>query len=174
MADIPDAGGDLPADGEMDTAGDPGEVEDAAEVKPDVDGEVDAPCVPEECTECGQDDGCGGTCGEDVLCDDGIECTLDLCKLSGCDHLALDSYCDDDNACTAGSCNPETDCQYDNVDGPCDDDAPCTSNDLCTGGECGGSGYQCNDGLECGPLPHAKAVCQSGLFHAVDLLTAPH
>ena len=49
----------------------------------------DASCRA-ECQACGQPDGCGGICTDDMLCDDGNACTVGVCDPgAGCSHLPL-------------------------------------------------------------------------------------
>jgi len=85
----------LPADGPFETGPDtprPGEVVETAD-------HADGPCVP-ACDECGNDDGCGGKCIDDALCDDENPCTHDECDGEGCVFDALQAECDDDDKCT--------------------------------------------------------------------------
>ncbi len=123
--------------------------------EPDALPEVDAtlpelPCQA-VCTVCGDDDGCGGQCLDDALCDDGNVCTVDLCDPgSGClnDPLALE--CDDGNPCTTDSCDPALGCQQTPVSAPCDDGNACTSLDSCQEGVCvSGGELACNDDNPC-------------------------
>jgi len=60
--------------------------------------------------------------------------------------------CDDDNSCTADSCDSATGCVFDPdpVEGnTCDDGNACTENDVCTTGVCGGDMITCDDGNTC-------------------------
>ena len=81
---------------------------------------------------------------DDGLCADGDLCTVDQCDAGiGCLHTAKD--CNDDNACTDDSCNPEDGaCVYDLTD--CDDSDACT-NDYCDpAGGCYTLDVDCDDG----------------------------
>lgn len=67
-------------------------------------------------------------------CDDGVECTDDICQ-SGCQSLPYDSQCDDGDDCTDDTCELESGCAFEPVD--CDDQDPCTADaceTLCDGG----------------------------------------
>jgi hypothetical protein len=97
---------------------------------------------------------------EQTDCNDGNECTLDLCHLvSGCYHELNDNpccddfgvnMCDDGNWCTTDSCDPETgECFYDFNDFVCNDANPCTGPDACLDGACGGPLLDCDDGNPC-------------------------
>ena len=67
-------------------------------------------------------------------CDDGDDCTLDLCDLSGCLHPVAPNGtgCDDGDACTTGDRCTKEGCRATTTT-ICDDENPCTV-DLCTGG----------------------------------------
>ena len=103
-------------------------------------------------------DVCGG--GATTSCDDGNECTADLCHpVSGCYHELGDNpccddqgvnICDDGDHCTTDSCDPDTgECFYDFNALPCDDQDSCTGPDLCTEGACVGAPMDCEDGNPC-------------------------
>ncbi len=94
----------------------------------------------------------GGVCeaGSAPDCDDGDECTDDLCVApSGCTHKRAD--CDDQNPCTTDGCSPATGCVHGPAEGePCEDGDDCTLNDTCSGGECApGAREPCDDGDPC-------------------------
>lgn len=94
----------------------------------------------------------GCIAGENVVCDDGIECTYDSCDEDAkqCKFEALDLACDDDNACTEDSCDALLGCQYSNTTGnTCNDGFNCTTNDTCNDGVCEGDLVTCNDNNEC-------------------------
>jgi len=119
----------------------------------------------------------GACAGEPSLaCDDGNECTDDVCDPeSGCvylpnegpcddgDSCSVDDSCsegfckpgppldcDDDNGCTLDACNPDTGCVHFPKVGPCDDGDACTTGDSCAGGECIPAGpLDCDDGNDC-------------------------
>jgi len=121
------------------------------------------PCAPQDCDVCGQ----LPTCHVDADCNDGNDCTQDICNHGVCDSLPVldccnsDSDCDDNILCTADSCvghvcafQPIPDCCVSNSD--CDDGDACTS-DSCTGGHCVQSAIlgcchsdqDCDDGNPC-------------------------
>jgi hypothetical protein len=69
-----------------------------------------------------------GTCaaGTPLNCDDNNACTADSCDpVTGCQHGAPDA-CDDNNACTADSCDPVLGCQH-GAPNACDDNNVCTA-----------------------------------------------
>ncbi len=65
-----------------------------------------------------------GKCGTDTDCDDGSECTDDICEAAG-------------------------DCRHDFNRNPCDDGLYCTVLDACSGGECVGPDRDCGDSDIC-------------------------
>jgi Notch 1 len=77
-------------------------------------------CVPNEAAASdevcdGIDDDCDGTVdnGGDLLCDDGVGCTMDSCDgNAGCDHVADDLMCGDGDDCTVDSCDWIMDCTH--------------------------------------------------------------
>jgi hypothetical protein len=97
----------------------------------------------------------GGTCN------DGDPCTVnDSCQLGACAGSA--KVCDDQNACTADTCDAESgQCLHAFILGPCDDGVPCTDNDACgsvvleggtepqPNGVCGGAPVDCDDDNVC-------------------------
>jgi hypothetical protein len=79
-------------------------------------------------------------CNDDDLCTTGDHCHLGECLASG--QLA----CNDNNPCTADSCNPANGCQFLPQDSACDDGSKCTTGDHCAAGICVVTGIQdCND-----------------------------
>lgn len=70
--------------------------------------EVDGtPC--DDGSACTSGDSClGGNCvGQAIACDDGIECTRDVCDpASGCTIIADHSLCPDDDPCSLDQCTP--------------------------------------------------------------------
>lgn len=71
----------------------------------------------------------GCQAGDAVVCDDGIDCTTDLCyeAMGQCLYLPVDAVCDDGFFCTgAETCNPEVGCISSGdpcgVDAWCDED----------------------------------------------------
>lgn len=119
---------------------------------------------------CDDDDICtgGDICNQDVCdsgpglidCNDGNECTVDLCHpVSGCYHELNDNpccddagvnVCDDGNWCTTDSCDPDSGaCFYESNDFNCNDNDPCTAPDVCAEGLCAGPPADCDDGNSC-------------------------
>ena len=73
-----------------------------------------------------------------------LEITTTTCSVTQC---AVD--CNDNNPCTADSCNPATGCVHTNNTAPCNDGLLCTSGDVCSGGSCAGTAINCNDSNVC-------------------------
>jgi hypothetical protein len=123
----------------------------------------------------GLDDDCDGDVDEGDLvegigiCDDGNDCTADLCLgAEGCENTLLSEgecidgdpctvadhceegtcvgnlvICDDGNPCTDDDCDSSGGCLFvDNAD-LCDDGDPCTVNDQCQEGGCVGTAVPC-------------------------------
>lgn len=82
-------------------------------------------------------------------CDDGVACTVsDVCVGATCQGVPL--VCNDGLACTNDGCNPGTGaCDYVPMPGPCDDSDPCTIGDMCNGSQCVGNQVDCNDDNIC-------------------------
>ncbi len=105
---------------------------------------------------CSDDVTCGEGCNNDGDCDDGDECTQDVCVLATgqCtygDILAM-GLCDDGNVCTDESCDSLVPggCVWTNNTDPCSDGDACTENDVCAGGSCQpGPPLNCDDGNPC-------------------------
>ncbi|MBM4355008.1 MAG: hypothetical protein FJ109_14685, partial [Deltaproteobacteria bacterium] len=151
----------------------------------------------EECN--GVDDQCDGDVDEPLfvegkyvdLCDDGNDCTSDLCKgADGCEHVALDGLeckdgdpctvadmcgsgvcvgspvkCNDSNPCTDDSCDETGGCIYAANSLECDDSDPCTVADQCKQGECAGFKVDCDCQIDadCKPLEDGN-LCNGTLF----------
>jgi uncharacterized repeat protein (TIGR01451 family) len=154
-----------------------------------------------DCTTNDQCDGSGNCVGTPLNCDDNNSCTYDTCQGGTCTHTATNNneLCDDHNACTGGthcfngaclgggtlncndndactadSCNPASGCLHTLIDA--DGDLVCDSNDNCptvpnadqTDTDGDGQGDACdtdddNDGVldasDCAPLdPTLKAI----------------
>ena len=114
-----------------------------------------------------------GQCGDGtpINCNDGNPCTDDTCDAAlGCQHEPNASVCNDGDFCTTGDVCYEGQCvssgQMD-----CDDDNPCTA-DSCDGeagclhapefGQCD-DGNACTDGDAC-----AQGVCKPGVLLVCD------
>ena len=138
---------------------------------------------------CTVDDLCdAGDCvsGEALTCDDDNICTSDLCDSNtGCVHAATPGPCDDGNACTVGegcsagkciaagvldcndnnpctadSCQLIAGCQHDPMAGVCDDGDACTLGDHCEAGACvAGQTVSCNDQNPCTDDTCALGAC---------------
>ena len=116
------------------------------------------------------------TGGGPVNCNDGDVCTDDLCQPEvGCTHELNNAPCsdgnactendqcgggicspgglldcDDENVCTADSCDSVAGCEYAPADGDCEDGNQCTVNDTCGDSQCQpGDPEVCNDGNGC-------------------------
>jgi len=99
--------------------------------------------------------------GPDLLdCNDGNECTSDLCHpVSGCYHELNDNpccdelgvnICDDGNWCTTDFCNPDSgECFYEFNNFNCNDEDPCSAPDTCIEGVCTGPPADCDDDNPC-------------------------
>lgn len=99
-----------------------------------------------------------GGCGNDADCDDGNECTDDVCNTGTCENVANTAACDDgdsctlDDACSNGGCagTPDPGCAECTTDADCDDGNACT-NDVCNGVVCANTANTaaCDDGDAC-------------------------
>jgi hypothetical protein len=100
-----------------------------------------------------------------TACDDGNACTTgDKCNGAGVCKPGTAVTCNDNNGCTADSCNPVTGCVFANTDGVgCTDGNDCTSGDACKAGKCAPTGSSAN-GTPCsdGEVCTAPDVCTSG------------
>ena len=98
---------------------------------------------------------CGaGVCwpGASVFCNDNNNCTADTCNpATGCVFTDMTAIvCEDNNVCTQDLCNPAGGCYHLIAPGPCDDGNACTTSDICLGGTCQGQGVRdCSDGNVC-------------------------
>jgi hypothetical protein len=121
---------------------------------------------------------CDAACA--TLCDDGDACTIDDsadCEQQGCPATREQVDCNDQNACTADSCDPLTQCVNEPLVGAaCDDGDLCSGPDVCTAdGTCAGpanegcclSDADCSSNLclaaSCNPETHrcgsAPVIC---------------
>jgi hypothetical protein len=106
-----------------------------------------------ECTNdvCDLAEGCMNT-PDNSNCSDGVECTLDVCDpVEGCVNTPNNVACDDDVECTNDLCDPVEGCVNTPDDGNCADDVECTI-DVCDaeqGCENTPDDGNCADGVEC-------------------------
>jgi len=109
-----------------------------------------------------------------VICDDGVECTVDSCNeaTDTCDFVPDDGFCDDGLYCNGAEfCDTLLDCQAGTnpcsnttcdeasdrctdclTDADCDDGAYCNGSETCDTGNgiCQpGTSIDCNDGIDC-------------------------
>ena len=117
-------------------------------------------CLPGPLVNCNDsnvctDDACNALTGCNHVanaspCDDGNACTVgDICNASGCVPSAVKN-CNDGNPCTTDSCTVATGaCANANNANACDDGNACTNGDKCGAGSCAGVAISCNDGNVC-------------------------
>jgi hypothetical protein len=111
--------------------------------------------------------GCVYSAADNVLCDDGNNCTTgDKCLSGKCIGTGTKT-CDDNNPCTTDDCAGG--CKYTNNTSKCDDDGnPCT-NDVCASGAC--THPAAFNNLPCGAStgnPCIEGICQSGKCNGVS------
>lgn len=91
---------------------------------------------------------CENVAIEDIECNDHDACTIETCDPNdGCQYSAVN--CDDNNACTLDSCDPTTGCAHTAV--TCDDNNGCTT-DTCDGAlgcRFANNTSSCDDGDSC-------------------------
>ncbi len=82
-------------------------------------------------------------------CDDGLKCTgPDVCAANVCSGPAID--CNDNNVCTADSCDPEFGCVNETLNGATCGGDKCTSTGVCSAGGCAsGAPIACADTNPC-------------------------
>lgn len=100
-----------------------------------------------------------GTCSTGNLCVVGETCENGTCG----GGTPID--CDDDNPCTADSCDPELGCVRTPQAGECNDGNPCTIDDACSGGTCAGTAVTCAAAGEC----YDPGECNSNTGTCSDL-----
>ena len=92
-------------------------------------------------------------------CDDGNACTIEDACLGGTCHPGVPFACNDNNVCTADTCDPTSGCVYTNITGPCDDGNACTTGEVCVAGTCQlGVGVACTPSDQC----HLAGICDPG------------
>jgi hypothetical protein len=91
----------------------------------------------------------GDTCDES--CDDGIDCTVDVCDaMLGCVHRADATRCDDKVNCTEDICDVKLGCRSQESDARCEFCAPGSRCDAKVGGCVGATDRRdCDDGNPC-------------------------
>jgi hypothetical protein len=109
---------------------------------------------------CNDGDPCNGveTCslatgcvpGNPIVCSNNDACDgLEVCDPTSLTCLPGDvPDCDDNNSCTADSCDEIAGCVHQPIEGTCDDGTDCTTGDQCVDGECEGEAV-CDDGNPC-------------------------
>ena len=87
----------------------------------------------------------GTACSKGDLCVEKSSCIAGLCT------TVQPKVCNDNNPCTAETCDPVKGCIVEPLlTGPCDDGSQCTAPDLCGGGTCSGQGaVSCDDFNAC-------------------------
>jgi len=137
-----------------------------------VDCDDDNPCTDDVCID--QEGGCvyqdnTASCGDENACTQD-----DFCQDGECIGSAI--LCDDDNVCTANSCDPLSGCVFEPTAAACDDDDACTEDDACFEGECSGKPVACNDDNvctddSCDPMTGCVAYPNDGLCDDGDPCT---
>ena len=119
------------------------------ELKEGLDCEDNNDCTADSC------DPVAGTCVNSALvaqeCDDEDACTSgDACDAAAA-CVGETVVCDDENLCTADSCDTLEGCLYEpTTSEPCNDEDECTENDACTAaGDCAGDTLDCDDENGC-------------------------
>ena len=83
-------------------------------------------------------------------CDDGNACTVGASCADGACLAGVPVNCKDDNPCTTDFCDPDTGCQHEDNEAPCDDGNTCTVGDVCANGDCApGTTLACSDSNPC-------------------------
>ncbi|MBM4353921.1 MAG: hypothetical protein FJ109_09015 [Deltaproteobacteria bacterium] len=119
-----------------------------------------------DCTEdlCLGDGGCEHAAQTGTECKDGNPCTVaDLCQQGVCAGTPVE--CDDNNPCTDDACNEAGGCAFAANSAKCDDSNPCTVADACEQKECKGFAVACDcqqDG-NCAVLEDGN-LCNGTLF----------
>ncbi|MFT7580850.1 MAG: hypothetical protein ACI9MR_002524, partial [Myxococcota bacterium] len=118
----------------------------------------DNPCTDDSCDSA--DGSCVAVNDDENACSDGSACTVDDTCVGGACVSGEAIVCDDNEVCTADSCDP-TDgaCVFGPLTGPeCDDDDLCTTVDRCEEGTCAGDSpvlcagsHVCDAGGDCLP-----------------------
>lgn len=120
------------------------------------------PCTDDSCLKV---KGCGSQ-PNSAKCNDGNPCTTnDVCVGGQCKGSGA-LNCDDNNGCTADSCNGVKGCVHVAALGACSDGDVCTVGDACLGGSCkSGKAKNCDDGSPCTvDSCDAKSGCKTVLI----------
>jgi len=99
-------------------------------------------CEPESGKCVGTNLAAGTPCNDGTLCTEG-----DACSGGACSGLPVN--CNDDNACTGDSCDPDTGCAHLPIAATCSDGDACTQKDACKDGQCSGQALSCDDENGC-------------------------
>jgi cysteine-rich repeat protein len=113
-----------------------------------------------DCTEdlCNGEAGCEHTALSGTECKDGNPCTVaDTCKDGVCAGTLVD--CDDENPCTDDSCDETGGCVFEANLADCDDGDPCTVADACADTVCSGFpvACDCSTDADCDALEDGNA-----------------
>lgn len=99
-------------------------------------------------------------CEESADCDDDDVCTAESCNAGNCVAETIDNDCDDANVCTTDRCDAALGCQHDPNALACDDGVATTVNDHCDGaGKCIGTSSECPADPICGHYTFDGATC---------------
>ncbi|MBM4354850.1 MAG: hypothetical protein FJ109_13855 [Deltaproteobacteria bacterium] len=85
-----------------------------------------------------------------LFCEDGNACTAGSTCQAGTCSGGTQVNCNDGNPCTDDLCDPATGCAHNPNAVPCSDGNACTTGDVCGGGGCVAPGFlDCDDGNPC-------------------------
>ena len=146
-------------------------------IEDDCDGELDEPTLADgvytelcddgnDCTKdlCVGAEGCQQEALEGTECKDDDPCTVgDHCEAGAC--VSTPAICNDDNPCTDDSCEASGKCLFSPNNDDCDDLNPCTVADQCAEGSCNGTSVNCDCAAnsDCGILEDGD-LCNGTLF----------
>jgi hypothetical protein len=133
-------------------------------------------------TPCDDGDPCNGTetcdgtgChpGTPIVCSDNDACNgVEACNpADGTCQPGTPPNCDDNNVCTADSCDAALGCLHQPLGGACDDNNACTTGDACQGGVCTGTPVPCGDNDACNGVETCDPVtgiCNPGVPPTCD------